>query len=121
MTRGMQVALAGVAVALAMMAAAAQAEALAVPAAKAAYVGAWKGQQMELKIEQNGKIFYKRDEPGKRLSVNIELTGFDGDSFRGGLNGPLRIDTTFVVTKPPHKEGGKMKMTVDGIELTRAD
>lgn len=121
MKRTVQPVLSGMVVALGLLAGAAQAEALPVPASKAAYVGAWTGKQMELKIEQNGKIFYKRDEPGKRLSVNIELTGFDGDSFRGGLNGPFRIDTTFVVTKPPHKEGGKLKMTVDGVELTRAD
>lgn len=25
------------------------------------------------------------------------------------------------VSKPPHREGGKMKMTVDGVELTKTE
>lgn len=31
------------------------------------------------------------------------------------------VRSTFVVSKPPHKEGGKWKMTVGGVELTRTE
>jgi hypothetical protein len=44
------------------------------------------------------------------------LNGFEGNNVVVGI-GP--ISTTFMVSVPPHQEGGDWKMTVDGVELTR--
>lgn len=89
-----------------------------VPAAKAAYVGEWLGEKMRLKIHQNGQVEYKRDRPGKNLDLQVDLQGFDGDNFDVGTS---FLRSTFVVGKPPHREKGKWKMTVDGVELTRVE
>jgi hypothetical protein len=93
-----------------------------VPADKAAYVGDWQGKNMRLNIHQNGQIDYNREQPGKHINVNIELVRFDGDNFDAGANlGFMNASSTFVVNKPPHKEGAKWKMTVDGVELTKVE
>jgi hypothetical protein len=93
-----------------------------VPADKAAYVGDWQGKNMRLHIFQNGQIDYNREQPGKHINVNIELVRFDGDNFDAGANlGFVNASSTFVVNKPPHKESGKWKMTVDGVELTKVE
>lgn len=87
-----------------------------VPADKAAYVGEWLGEKMRLNIHQDGHVDYKRDQPGKNINLNVDLQGFQGDNFDVGA---AFLRSTFVVSKPPHREGGKWKMTVDGVELTR--
>ncbi len=89
-----------------------------VPPAKANYVGEWVGEKMRLKIRQDGHVEYKRDRPGKNLDLSVDLQGFDGDNFDVGTS---FLSSTFVVGKPPHREQGKWKMTVDGVELTRVD
>jgi len=97
---------------------AAHAEPVPVPADKLAYVGDWQGKDMRLQMAKDGRIKYKRDRPGKKLDLSIELQRFDGDSFDAGGG---FIGSRFVVSKPPHREGDKWKMTVDGVELTRID
>jgi hypothetical protein len=87
-----------------------------VPADKAAYVGEWLGEKMRLNIHQDGHVNYMRDRPGKKLDLDVDLQGFDGPNFDVGTT---FFRSTFVVSKPPHREGGKWKMTVDGVELTR--
>ena len=89
-----------------------------VPPAKAAYVGEWQGEKMHLKILQDGHVEYQRDRPGKHVNLNVDLQGFDGDNFDVGAG---FIRSTFVVSKPPHRDNGKWKMTVDGVELTRTE
>jgi hypothetical protein len=89
-----------------------------VPADKAAYVGEWLGEKMRLKIQQDGHVEYKRNQPGKNLSLNVDLQGFNGDNFDVGFS---LVRSTFVVSKPPHREGGKWKMTVDGVDLTKSE
>jgi hypothetical protein len=89
-----------------------------VPSSKSAYVGEWLGEKMRLKIQQDGHVEYKRDRPNKHISLNADLQGFDGDDFDIGVG---FVRSTFVVTKPPHRENGKWKMTVDGVELTRTE
>ena len=87
-----------------------------VPADKQAYVGSWQGKDMRLALAKDGKIKYKRDQPGKKLDLSIDLLGFNGDHFDVGWG---IVRSTFVVSKPPHREGKQWKMTVDGVELTR--
>jgi hypothetical protein len=89
-----------------------------VPPEKAAYVGDWQGKKMRLNIAQNGKIAYKREQPDKQMDLNIELQGFNGNNFDAGA---LMIHSTFVVSTPPHREGNKWKMVVDGVELTKVE
>lgn len=73
---------------------------------------------MELVITRDSSVHYKRRRKDRETSVNGPLQKFRGDDFAVGF---LFISTTFVVSKPPHQEGGKWKMTVDGVELTRTD
>lgn len=89
-----------------------------VPADKIAYVGDWQGKDMRLQLAKDGKVKYQRDRPGKQMDLSLDLQGFDGDNFDVGV---MLVRSTFVVTKPPHREGNKWKMTVDGVELTRVD
>ncbi|MEO8160845.1 MAG: hypothetical protein ABI588_05445 [Arenimonas sp.] len=89
-----------------------------VPAAKSAYVGEWQQAQMYLLITQDGSVSYKRLKAGGQTSVEGPLKGFDGDDFSVGF-GPMT--TRFDVTVAPHQlKDGSWKMTVDGLELTRA-
>ena len=93
-----------------------------VPPAKSAYVGDWQGKAMRLHIAQDGKIEYKRDQPGKNVNLSIELVRFDGDNIEAGANTAwFKVSSTFVVSQPPHREGGKWKMVVDGVELTKVE
>jgi len=97
---------------------AAHAEPVPVPADKLAYVGDWQGKDMRIQMGKDGKVKYKRDRPGKQLDLSVDLQGFHGDNFDVGA---AFVRSTFVVSKPPHREGDKWKMTVDGVELTRVD
>ncbi|MCA1248676.1 hypothetical protein [Massilia sp. MS-15] len=92
-----------------------------VPADKLAYVGSWHGKDMQLSLSKEGKVKYKRNQPGKQLDLSLDLLGFNGNNFDIGVEilGSASMRSTFVVSKPPQREGGKWKMTVDGIELTR--
>jgi hypothetical protein len=87
-----------------------------VPVEKAAYVGEWQESTMYLLITQDGSIRYKRLQGGASKSVEGPLKGFEGDNFDVGI-GPMK--TTFVVTRPPHQEGDRWLMTVDGVELKK--
>ena len=87
-----------------------------VPADKMAYVGSWQGKDMQLSLAKDGKVKYKRNQPGKNLDLSIDLLGFNGNNFDVGWG---IVRSTFVVSKPPHLEGKQWKMTVDGVELTR--
>lgn len=89
-----------------------------VPPEKAAFVGEWQEKTMYLLITQDGSVRYKRLKGGTTTSVEGPLKGFVGDNFEVGI-GPM--STIFVVSKPPYQEGGKWKMVVDGIKLTRTD
>ena len=96
----------------------AHAEPVPVPASKLAYVGNWQGKDMQLTLNKDGTIKYKRDRPNKKLDLSVDLQGFDGDNFYVGFG---IVNSTFVVSKPPHRVGAQWKMTVDGVELTRVE
>ena len=88
----------------------------AVPSDKSAYVGEWRAQKMALLITQDGRVAYKRFEGAVTKSVDGPLQGFEGNNFKVGV---AFLSTTFEVSKPPFQEGGKWKMVVDGVELTK--
>ena len=87
------------------------------PADKSAYAGEWRGQDMSLRIMSDGRVEYRRRTGGGNTSINAPIQRFEGDNFVVGL-GPF--NTTFVVAKPPHLDGGLWKMTVDGVDLVRS-
>jgi len=87
------------------------------PPDKAAYGGEWRGKDMRLVITPEGMVEYKRERGSGSVEINAPIKRFDGDNIVVGA-GPF--DTTFVVSKPPYLDDGRWKMTVDGVELTRA-
>jgi hypothetical protein len=87
-----------------------------VPPDKTAYVGEWRAPDMSLLITQDGTVVYWRKKGGSTTSIDAPLKRFEGDNFVVGIG---LWTTTFVVSKPPHQEAGRWKMTVDGVELTR--
>ncbi len=90
-----------------------------VPPEKSAYVGLWEQEgRMYLLITQDGSVKYERIEGNATRTIEGPLKGFIGNDFEVGI-GPA--STKFVVDKPPHEAGGKWKMVVDGVELTRTD
>ena len=86
------------------------------PPDRLAYAGQWRSSTMSLLITESGNVNYKRVDGGVSKSVNGPLQAFEGDNFVVGI-GPVK--TTFVVSMPPHEDGGAWKMTVDGVELTK--
>lgn len=74
---------------------------------------------MYLHIEKGGSVEYWRRKDNVTTSVNAPLQGFTGDDFDVGI-GIGSLQTRFVVSKPPYQDGGKWKMIVDGVELTKS-
>jgi len=88
-----------------------------VPPDKLAYVGEWREPTMYLLITADGSIRYKRLKGGVTTSIDGPLKGFIGDDFVVGV-GP--VNTTFVVSEPPHEVDGSWRMVVDGVKLVRS-
>src|SRR6187455_1632858 len=80
------------------------------PPGKASYAGDWRATNMRLAITPDGSVSYERRDGNNSKSVNAPLQRFEGDNFVVGV-GPL--STTFVVSKPPWRDEGVWKMTVD--------
>ncbi len=89
-----------------------------VPPEKSAYVGEWQEKTMYLLITQDGSVRYKRLKGGMSTSIEGPLKDFVGNNFETGI-GPMA--TTFVVSKPPYRDGKKWKMVVDDVELTKTE
>jgi hypothetical protein len=89
-----------------------------VPESKLAYVGHWQGKDMDIMLDKDGSLKYKRTKPNYKADLSMDVNGFDGNDFYAGF-GPFR--STFVVSKPPNRVGKVWKMTVDGVELTKVE
>ena len=88
-----------------------------IPQARLAYAGDWRANQMRLVITPEGYCEYsRRKEGGNSNTINAPIQRFEGDNFVVGIG---LFTTTFIVSRPPHLDGGQWKMTVDGVELTR--
>jgi|GEM_PF-380833 len=92
-----------------------------VPDDKAAYVGEWHAQAMDVELTKDGTVRYKRVKRNTTagtttISIDAPLRRFEGDNFVVGI--PF-LTATFEVSTPPHQEAGTWKMVVDGVELTR--
>src|SRR5687767_4188362 len=89
-----------------------------VPADKQDYIGLWTSSEIMLSISSGGRVEYEKKSGGSSKSIKAPIQKFEGNNF---VVGALGINTTFVVSDPPHKDStGVWKMTVDGNELTRA-
>jgi hypothetical protein len=86
------------------------------PKSKKEYAGTWFSDDMSLTISTNGKVNYKRVSGSSTTSVNAPIQKFQGNNF---IVGAFGMNTTFLVSQPPHQEAGVWMMTVDGEELTR--
>lgn len=88
-----------------------------VPSDKAEYVGQWRAEQMTLRISADGRVDYRRVNGGSSTRISAPLQGFEGPHFDVGV-GPFT--TRFTVSSPPTDDGeGTVRMTVDGVPLTR--
>jgi len=101
-------------VSLAMLALVACAKPL--PTDKSNYAGEWRGGPISLLITPEGRAIYERKEGSLSKKIDAPVKEFKGDNFVVGVG---FMTTEFVVTVPPHEDGGVWKMTVDGVELTR--
>ena len=88
-----------------------------VPEGKLDYIGEWQSKEMYLLILKDGTVSYKRLKGGGNVSVNGPLKEFVGDNFVVGV---AFLTTTFEVSQPPKLINGAWKMTVDGVQLTKA-
>ena len=88
-----------------------------IPSDKQAYVGDWSGNNAQLSITPNGRVFWERRTGSSSSKMeNIPIQRFVGDDFEVGV-GPFT--TRFVVQRPPQFVAGRWTMTVEGIEMTR--
>jgi hypothetical protein len=88
-----------------------------IPLDKQALVGVWRNERVAFKlaVASDCRVSYERD----GTKVSAPLMQFYGDDFSVGM---LGIGTTFKVTAPPKVDvSGVMRMTVDGVELTKTD
>ena len=89
-----------------------------VPVQHGQYVGHWRGEGMRLVIRTDGHADYDRVQGTNRVSIEGNVHSFSEHGFRIGL-GPFSAD--FDVQRQPHLSGGRWRMTVDGVELTRVE
>jgi hypothetical protein len=52
-----------------------------VPPARAAYVGDWRGENMQLLISAGGQVHYFRQRGGSRTTVDMPIQAFEGDDI----------------------------------------
>jgi hypothetical protein len=89
-----------------------------IPSDKQAYVGDWSGNNAQLSITPNGRVFWERRTGSSSSKMeNIPIQRFVGDDFEVGV-GPFT--TRFAVQSPPKLTAGRWTMTVEGVQLTRA-
>ena len=72
---------------------------------------------MYLLIDKGGSVVYWHRKENVTTRASASLQGFVGNDFDIGIGS---IQTRFVVSKPPYQDGGKWKMVVDGVELTKS-
>lgn len=88
-----------------------------IPLDKQALVGVWRNERVAFKlaVASDCRVAYERD----GTKVNAPLMQFYGEDFSVGM---LGIGPTFKVSAPPKVDvSGVMRMTVDGVEVTKTD
>jgi hypothetical protein len=80
---------------------------------KTDYVGTWKGGGITMTIAPTGHVDWEKSVPGETEALHGSL------SFEGG---DLVVDVLVMkkhmhIDKPPHVDGSRTVMTLDGVEL----
>jgi hypothetical protein len=88
------------------------------PADRAAYVGEWHGNGVTLSISADGSLFFEKVAGGSREQIKGPIQSFEGDDISVGV---LFIKSTIDVSKPPTQANGLWTMTLEGVEVTRAN
>ena len=89
-----------------------------VPVDQRDYIGHWQGEGVLLVIQANGHASYARARDGRRTNIEGPAHSFTTKGFKIGI-GPL--SASFKVQSPPTDVDGSLRMTVDGVVLTRRD
>jgi len=89
-----------------------------VPEEKRDYIGVWKGPNVTLEIYSQGRVHYRKIHGGGSTKISAPIKEFIGNDF---VTGVLFFKTRFRVSRPPYREGGRLKMVVDGIKLTKLE
>jgi len=82
---------------------------------KSDYIGSWEGGTIKMTIDSSGHVDYARKDPGSSEELNGALS-FDGADLVIDvlvMQKHLHIDT------PPHLDGSRWLMELDGVELER--
>ncbi|MGQ9897852.1 MAG: hypothetical protein ACUVR8_09915 [Acidobacteriota bacterium] len=89
-----------------------------IPPDKQAYIGNWSGEGTTLAITPDGKVNWTSERGSRSSKVeNLPIKRFIGNDFEVGL-GPFT--TRFTVQRPPQFTAGRWRMTVEGVQVTRA-
>lgn len=89
-----------------------------VPASQEEFVGVWTGTDMSVSITAEGRLDSRRKSAGFTVELGGSIRAIETDYIRVGI---WPISSTFHVDRLPHVEGGRWKMTIDGVELSRDD
>jgi hypothetical protein len=84
-------------------------------AGKPEYVGTWVGGGMTLTIEAGGHVDYEKKEPGSSEAMHGSIS-FDGGEM---VLDVLVMKKRMHIDKPPHLDGTRWLMTLDGVEVER--
>lgn len=84
-------------------------------AGKTDWIGRWEGGPLKLDVDPSGHVLFEKNTPGSSEKLNGALA-FEGSD--------VVIDVVVMkkhlhVDKPPHRDGSRMVMTLDGVELER--
>jgi hypothetical protein len=82
------------------------------------FYGTWKGDGITLSIDPGGAVHYEKKTGATSKTLDLPLKRFTRKEFEIGAFG---INSTFKIDEPPHQDGDKWRMTIDGTELTRMD
>ena len=80
--------------------------------------GAWKGENMSFRVDDFGNGEFAALEGGNSITSVGPVRILDGRHISVGLGANAYI---LNVTAPPHRAGGVARMSIDGVELTKAN
>jgi hypothetical protein len=86
------------------------------PVDKAAYLGTWAGDGVELTFGDDGVVSYKKSRGSASKSITGRFDGFDGANIKVNV---LVTSMTLEVQQPPHQEGSAWVMTIEGARVTK--
>lgn len=86
------------------------------PLNKLNYQGDWQNTNVQLIINRDGTVSYKKVVDGKTITIDAPIKSFIGNDIEVGVGW---FSTVFEVSEPPQEVDGLWQMTVDGYRLTK--